>query len=393
MVPEAGGSQAFRWDREPVVCGYRKLTNHDRRTGSKVTVPVSATPAVVSEVGVVVGSDDGYVRFFSRGLDRLYWERRLNSGIYASLVVDRRRRHVVVISTAGLAVCFDLRGNLVWSAETGAPVCATPVVLPGSDLLVIAAFHSRCVGLNLETGERVFDRNLPRPWHAEHGGTASYRDPYASPVGTADGYVIICCAEDVLCLRPDGTEVWCHRADEGIKASPVALHATAEVVVCLTDGRCLFLDSRTGTRRADLSVGGKVTASPAVSGGIIAVGTAQGRVIGLEVSTRRPAWEVDDGAPRAYTSFSVLPTGDFVATTARGNVVCLNAADGRFRWESSQVLGLAEHEPEMDISPVAGPDGRMYCASYSGDVYEFRFRPMAPSSEGAPLTQEDMSCR
>jgi outer membrane protein assembly factor BamB len=392
-APGVGDPGTFRWDREPIVCGYRRLTSQDRRIGVEVPVPVSATPAVVSGVGVLVASDDGYVRLYSRGLAKLYWERRLNSGIYASLVVDGRRRHVIVVSSSGLVVCFDLRGTLVWSTEIGAPVCATPAVLPQSDLLVVAAFRSRCVGVDLGTGARIFDRILPPPWHADYGGAASHRDPYASPVSTAEGNLIICCAEHVLCLRPDGTEIWRYETGQAIKASPAALHATGQIAVCPVDGRCLFLDNRTGALHGEVSLGAKVTASPAVSGGVLAVGSAYGQVVGLDVHTRRPVWHAEHAAPRSYTSFSVLPTGDFVATTTRGNIICLGAADGRFCWETSQVLGLPEHEPEMDITPIAGPDGRMYCASYAGDIYEFRFQPYASPCQGAPVpSQEDTSC-
>jgi hypothetical protein len=81
------------------------------------------------------------------------------------------------------------------------------------------------------------------------------------------------------------------------------------------------------------------------------------------------------GATRSYTSFSVLPSGDFVAVAEQGDAVCLGREDGAFRWQTSQVLGLPEHEPAMDVTPIAAADGRMYGASYEGDVYTFLFRP------------------
>jgi hypothetical protein len=77
----------------------------------------------------------------------------------------------------------------------------------------------------------------------------------------------------------------------------------------------------------------------------------------------------------------VLPNGDFIAVNGRGNIVCLGRDTGTFQWESSQVLGLPDHEPSMDITPVAAPDGNLYCASYDGDVYRFFFQPTARSSD------------
>ncbi|WP_405590119.1 PQQ-binding-like beta-propeller repeat protein [Streptomyces sp. NBC_01190] len=373
VLPGAVGDR-FRWDGEPVVCGYRRLQHHSAVLGRDVPVPVSATPAVLSGVGVVVASDDGYVRLYDPSLTKVYWERRMDSSVYASLVVDRERRRVVVTATSGLMACFDLRGSLVWSAQSPTPVCATPTVLAGADLLVVPAFASRCLGVRLSSGALVFDRPVPEPWSAAYGGTVAHRDPYASPVVTTEGNAIVCCAEHVLCLAPDGSEVWRQEIGSTVKASPATVHATGEVAVCAVDGRCVFLSVRTGEVRGELFLGGKVTASPAVCGAVLAVGTQNDAVTGIDVHTRQPSWQSQQGAPRSYTGFTVTPAGDFVATSARGNAVCLRAHDGRFLWESSQVLGLADHEPEMDITPVVGDAGDMYCASYTGVVYHFQFR-------------------
>jgi outer membrane protein assembly factor BamB len=364
------------WSSEPAVCGYQRLTYHNDTLGRTIPVPVSASPAVITGVGVLVGSDDGHVRLYDRTLSRIYWQRRLDSAIYASLVVDPARRRVVVAATSGLVTCFDLRGTLSWSARMDTPVFATPLVLPQHDLLVVAAFGGHCSGLALDSGRLVFDRRLPAPWHAAHGGSAAFRDPYASPVATAAGSVIVCAGEHVLCLDPDGSERWRHDTGQAIKASPVSLRATGEVAVNPVDGRCLFLDETTGEPLGEVPIGAKVTASPAVSGRVLAIGTVQDTVVGVDIGTRRPLWRSPQGAPRSYTSFSTLPNGDFIATSSRGNVVCLRRDDGAFRWESSQVLGLPDHEPEIDTTPIAGSDGSMYGGSYTGVLYHLRFRPL-----------------
>jgi outer membrane protein assembly factor BamB len=369
-------SRAIRWAIEPVVVGYQMLSYHNKALDRDFPVPVNATPCVVGGLGVVVASDDGYVRFHRRDLGKVYWERRLNSSVYASLVVDVTRRHVIVAATNGLIVCFDLRGKLVWWAEAGVPIFATPTVMPNSDLLVVAGFHSRCLGLRLDTGERVFDRSLPRPWHAAAGGAASYRDPYASPAATSMDTAVICCAEHVLCLTPDGSTLWQREIGHSVRASPVAVHATGEIAVAAVDGECRFLSAATGEVVASYATGSKITASPALSGDVLAVGTQDDVTIGLDVRTHDVRWRSTQGAPRSYTSLSVLPNGDFLATNARGNVVCLGRADGAFRWETSQVLGLPDHETTLDITPVAGPDGDLYCGSYAGVVYSYRFPPV-----------------
>ncbi|MFF0145160.1 outer membrane protein assembly factor BamB family protein [Amycolatopsis sulphurea] len=362
------------WEREPAVCGLDRLVHHDG-AGHATAVPVSSSPAVVTGAGVVFAAGDGTVRFYDRELSKVFWRQRLDSPVYASLVVDAERRHVVVAATSGLVVCFDLRGSVVWSTETGVPVYATPTRLPGSDVLMIAAFTSRAIGLDLATGVILFDRAVPRPWHAEHGGSAAHRDPYASPVATANGTAVLACGEHALCLAPDGTELWRHDLGVAVKASPVAIHETGDVMMCPVDGRCVFMDSATGSERGHTRLGAKVIGSPAVSEGVVVAGTQHGTVTAFDADARAVRWTAPFGASREYTSFTVLPNGDFAATSTRGNIVALRRADGGFLWETTQVLGLVEHETAMDITPVVGPDGSMYCASYTGSIYHFRFQP------------------
>jgi len=71
-----------------------------------------------------------------------------------------------------------------------------------------------------------------------------------------------------------------------------------------------------------------------------------------------------------------MPDGNLIATSSRGNIIGRRRDDGGFLWETSQRLGLPDHDPAMDITPMAGPDGSMYCGSYSGVIYHFRFQPL-----------------
>jgi len=373
LVLRDAPAERFRWESEPAVCGYRRFTHH-RGTAAPIPVPVCAAPVAVVGIGAVFATYDGRVRLYDSSLRKAYWEHRLDAAVYASPVIDATRRTVIVASVGGLVEALDLRGQPVWSARVDGPVYATPTILPSADELVVATFGSRCTGLRLDSGATVFARELPEPWHARCGGSAAHRDPYASPVTLDTGDVAVGCAEHVVCLGPDGTQRWCRDLDASVRASPVAVHEGGAVAVATVDGRCRFLDSRSGEVRDTVTLDGKVVASPALSGAVLAVGTQTGTAYGLDVRTRAVLWRVRDVAPRDHSSFTVLPDGAFAATTARGNVVALGRDDGRFRWETSQLLGLPDHDPALDVTPVAAPDGNMYCGSYSGVAYRFRFR-------------------
>ncbi|WP_410676932.1 PQQ-binding-like beta-propeller repeat protein [Amycolatopsis sp. cmx-4-68] len=369
-----GPTAQVLWDREPIVCGYRRLS-HRTSTGVDIAVPVSSTPAVVGAAGVVVGSYDGRIRLYAHDFADVRWEHRLAAPVYASLMVDRMRSTVLAAAVDGTVICVGLDGDVVWRTRVDASIYATPTVLPDADLLVIAGFGSRCAGLDLVTGEEAFAVSLPRPWHANVGGSAAVRDPYASPLALPGGDFVVGCAEHALRLTATGKQVWLRDIGHSVRASPAFAAVTKEVVVCTVDGQCRFLDVEDGRETGTVVLDGKVIGSPAVSGGVLAVSTQCGSALGVDLARHDIAWATGRGATRDHTSFTVLPNGDFAFTSENGDVVARSRADGRFLWETSQLLGLTNHDPALDTTPVAAPDGSMYCGSYSGVLYRFRFRP------------------
>ncbi len=363
----------INWAQEPVVGSYLKLLTENLNTKLNVSVPISATPLIVSGVGVVITSDDGYIRFYSLDLKKVFWERRLNASIYSSPVFDRIEKTIIVTSTRGLVICLDLQGKMKWNFNLGHPAFANQSLLSDGFTLVFSLFNSHALALNIKTGEIIFQVDLPKPWHVAEGSFAGYRDAYASPVATQNNHVVICCAEDVLCFSSIGVELWRQKVGHSIKASPVLIESTSEVFVTLVNGDCLFLSLLDGTIHHKLNTGSKITASSAISKDVIIVGL-QGEVsLGISVLTREIVWKSDQGSSRSYTSYTLLPDGNFIFTNARGNIVALDALNGNFIWESSQVLGISNQETPMDITPIVDSNGFMYCASYEGDIYYFFF--------------------
>lgn len=367
------------WGAEPAVFGYRKLTATHTVHGTTIPVPVSASPAILRGIGVVIASDDGWVRLWDQSLERLFWERRLDRNVYASLIVDHRRDRIIVASTSGLVCSLTLRGELAWAQNLQQPVFATPVVDAESLMVHIATFGSTCVGLALESGAIRYRTVVPAPWHAPHG-LAAKRDIYSSPLVSSESNTIVCAGEHVIGLSSDGALLWSLDLGASIKASPVLVQDGSAVVVCAVDGHCWMLSARDGGVIHRTRLDGKVIASPAAVGGVLAIGVQGRGSYGLNEENLDVLWEAG-WSPRSYTSFSELPNGDFLLLDQSGDAVGLSSVDGSFRWQSSQVLGLPDHEPAMDITPLAADDGWMYGASYAGDVYAFRFRSSSGESE------------
>lgn len=380
---------AVDWHVEPAVVGHRRLV-HRRTSGDEIVVPICSTPAIIGSAGIVLAGYDGVVRFLDPTLTKEYWSTRLRAGVYAPIVVDPRGPGVLVGCIDGTVFRLGLKGALEWSVPLGGlPIYPAPLVLAAPRLLVVATYHGRCFGLDLDDGSMRFDLKLPQPWQVAKGGLAAWRDPYASPVATTDETFVQCCAESALLIDARGTILWEHVVAAPIRASPVFIPETDEVLVVSTNGDCRFISTKSGNARLGPALGARVVASPAISGRVVAIGTLAGDVFGVDVDSGLVAWRKAGFTPRDHSSVAVLPSGDLVLTTERGNAAALRACDGRFLWESDQRLELGDQDPRMDLTPLAAPDGHMYCASYSGNVYSFVFPEMSTLSPQASEAGSD----
>lgn len=377
------------WRAEPAVVGHRRLV-HRTANGDEIPVPICATPAMIGSAGIVVAGYDGVVRFLDPTLTKEYWNIRLRAGVYAPIVVDPRGPGMLVGCIDGTVARLGLKGALEWSTPLGElPIYPAPLVLVAPRLLVVATYHGWCFGLDLDDGSVRFHLRLPRPWHAAQGGLAAWRDPYASPAAITDEIFVQCCAERALLIDARGMVLSDHAIAAPVRASPVFNPRTREVLVVSATGDCRFISTESGEARWGPALGARVVASPAVSGSVAAIGTTDGNLFGVDVESGLVAWRKPDFTPRDHSSVALLPSGDFVLTTERGNAAAVRACDGRFLWESDQRLGQGDQDPRMDLTPLAAPDGHLYCASYSGNVYSFVFPEMSPLSQGASEATRD----
>jgi len=364
--------QQFDWLTEPVMTAHRQFTYKNKTEGKEFAVPISATPVVIEGVGLLVVSDDGYIRFMDFKFAKVFWEHRLSASIYSSPVFAPEIDAVIVASTNGKIVALSLNGTLKWQINTEDPIYASVVI--SQHRLFVACFNRAFHAFDVHTGKVCFSLKLNPSWSVAAGGIASFRDPYATPCVQRDGSVVVACGESLTCYSPDGEPNWQTYMQAGIRASPASSHSTDRVMVGLVNGDVVVLNGRNGNEVARISTNAKIVHSPAISNDIACIANERGDVLGIDLVRLSIVWAYQAGTEMDYTSITLSPAGDFVFVTKRGNAICVGAIDGKFLWETSQHLQLANHEREMHTTPIITRSGMMFCGSYSGSLYRFNFR-------------------
>lgn len=362
----------FDWSTEPVATAHRQFTYQNKIKDKEFAVPLSATPVVIEGVGIIVVSDDGFIRFMNFKLDKIFWERRLSASIYSSPIFAPEIDAVIVASMNGKIVAWSLSGTPKWQVKIEDPIYASLVI--SQRRLFVACFNRAFHAFDLHTGKGCFSLKLNPSWGVAAGGIASFRDPYATPCVQRDGSIVVACGESLACYSPNGESNWHAYLHAGVRSSPASSHSTDRVIVGLVNGDVVVLDGRNGDEVARIPTNAKIVHSPAISNDIACIANERGDVLGIDLVRLSIVWVYQAGTEMDYTSMTLSPAGDFVFVTKRGNAICVGATDGKFIWETSQHLQLANHEREMHTTPIITRSGMMFCGSYGGSLYRFSFR-------------------
>ncbi|MGH3043041.1 MAG: PQQ-binding-like beta-propeller repeat protein, partial [Gaiellaceae bacterium] len=135
-----------------------------------------------------------------------------------------------------------------------------------------------------------------------------------------------------------------------------------------TEGRLYAVNARTGAVRWAYNTGGRMNASPSISGKRVCISTYAGSVFCLDRRNGRKLWStyIKRGT-FGYESFyaSASTDGARLYTTSRGGkVVALSAASGRVLW--TYQMG------DWGYATPAIADGRVYVGSFDGRLRALR---------------------
>ena len=160
--------------------------------------------------------------------------------------------------------------------------------------------------------------------------------------------------------------LWSYTTGNYVFSSSPAV-AGGIVYVGSWDGKVYALNATTGTRVWDYTTGRAVDSSPAVVGGVVFVGSDDDKVYALNATTGTQVWNYTTGS--LVVSSPAVAGGVVYVGSEDDNVYALNATTGAFIWSytTGDVVG----------SSPAVVDGVVYVGSCDDKVYAFGVHDVA----------------
>ena len=253
---------------------------------------------------------------------------------------------------AGALRAMDLKtGKLIWTYRTEAGFSASPAVVNG--IVYIGDEDGIFHAVKAANGEKL--------WTFEAGSSIH------SPANFLDSRIVFGDdGADIYCLSPDGKKIWDAKSGDRVNGAPAigaaAPGQSASVFVSGCDAQLRAVDMDTGKERYAKELGALCPGSPALLADRIVIGTDGGKVVCLSADGQKQLWAfegVRDGA-MVYSSPAVSE-GIVVVGTRDRNVYGLDLASGQKKWAFPT-------RGDVDSSPqISG--GRVYVGSKDKRLY------------------------
>ncbi|MFC6084856.1 outer membrane protein assembly factor BamB family protein [Sphaerisporangium aureirubrum] len=256
-------------------------------TGERVwyrAVCAAVTPPVVHGDRLYIGDADGRLSALAAEDGVRQWYRFLGPAtprrqrrITASPVVHGDRVFVGC-EERGL-YCYGVDGERLWTYGIAGVDGCPPVAV--RDLVFAGSQSGRVTAVTAATGERRMKRRLPAPIAAPLAVTA---------------HIVFAAAEDGVVYAVDraGDNPVLWSRPVGVPRGTGPVFDRGRVYVGTADGRLLGLDAESGAERVSLPVGGPVTATPVVRDGTAYV-VAGDSLTALDLTAGETRWTRDAG--------------------------------------------------------------------------------------------------
>ena len=303
---------------------------------------------------VLYANETGVVKALDAATGREVWRFATEGKVYSTPAVWKQR--VVIGSTDGYIYCLSLkRGRLLWRYRCDKSVLATPVVQDG--IAYIGSSDHVFRAIKVRNGRQIWARE----------GIAGFVE--CKPFIDKEQIVFGDWANTLYSLDPTtGDLQWTWKTKGSRMFSPAAVYPVkshGKIFLVTPERKTYALDARTG-EQLWVSAGGRESIALSPDGETIYVKTMFDSVQAYATATpdAEKRWEVHPGF-----GYEIAPTpcacsadGRLVfVPTDKGNLFCLNAADGSVAWKHKISVALIN-----SIVPL--PDNRLLVATMDGMV-------------------------
>lgn len=282
------------------------------------------------------------------------WQLQLSSPITSGISVSGNM--LFFGSETGRIYAADKNtGRVIWEYKAENTIYGTPAVV--KDSVVFAAGDGELLCLSISDGSLI--------WRA--GGIGG-KDTHGKDVndGLSDGaaygggMLFVSKADRKLHAlnASTGKTVWTYTGgDQGLREAPV--YSDGLVFLGEYDGIFSIINAKTGKRENGGGAGGAVN-TPTVSGGNVYFSAWNGAVNAVKIKGVEPLWEVN--IHDAATTQPAISSGLVVVGTGRGAVVALNASNGSLKWRYETEAG------NVSATPIIA-DGCVFAGGETGYMH------------------------
>jgi len=337
----------------------------------------------------------------------------------------------------------------VWSRGIGDGQSEGSSIVPAidGDNIYAVDYTGQLVAMNAATGKKLWSRKINQPKLGVWGwvksffvkGDANYQ--IVGGIGAENGLLLVSTYKgEVLALdEATGAELWRHQAAGEILSAP---HTNGSVVAAQTmTGSLIVLNAKTGEQlwfyenpapiltlrgtsspivtdtaiyvgfsngrmmafnpsnglilwerrialpkgRTELDRMVDIHATPLIQGGIMYVGTFQGRIEAIARGTGNPIWGVDGSTSEVLT----VAGGKLFVSDSQGKVQAYNSASGELLWTNDKMLRRNLGGPQVIGDYVAVVDfaGYMHLLNQSDGEFAARIRVDRKGARAPMLNQ------
>ncbi len=249
----------------------------------------------------------------------------------------------------------------LWRVDAGTLLEFPPVIARGR--AIVGTNGGRALAVEVSTGKVAWRKRLRGAVASSPALVGVPGSP--RPGGVPPTVLFTTMKGDLIALSfSHGHELWRLRLGSAIETSPLVIGSSAYIGT--RDGRVLRVDLRTRKPRWTVKVDGEVKGSLARNGADVVVGDYGGRVSSLRTSDGSARWRITSpgeplrGAGRFYAGPAVAYGRVFIGNV-NGRVLGLSARTGRVNWV--RVVG------DYVYSSAAVADDTVYVGSYDHNLY------------------------